>query len=259
MIRRYDRQLHETARDRARVAAELLEEARQLTETAMLGLDAGNGNGHGNGHGNGNGNGHDNGNGNGHTHGNGNGSDHAHGNGNGHATGTAAARRNRTLASLRPAASEAERTLAALDAAIAAQPDSVSLLLERAKHLGTMGRYSDARADLERGLLLDATNVTVRSALGIVLLRKGLWANAVPHLRLVVEQESWSPTAWFYLGEALNHADDLDGALAAFGRAAELDPHHAKALYGQGVVLDRLRRPEDAARLYRRSREVAAK
>ena len=253
MIRRYDRQQHETARDRARVAAELLEEARQLTETAMLGLDAGDGNGHGNG------NSHDNGNG--HAHGNGNGSDHAHGNGNGngHATGTAAARRNRTLASLRPAASEAERTLAALDAAIAAQPDSVSLLLERAKHLGTMGRYSDARADLERGLLLDATNVTVRSALGIVLLRKGLWANAVPHLRLVVEQESWSPTAWFYLGEALNHADDLDGALAAFGRAAELDPHHAKALYGQGVVLDRLRRPEDAARLYRRSREVAAK
>lgn len=255
MIRRYDRHLHETARDRARVAAELLEEARQLTETAMLGLDAGSGNGHGNG------NGHDNGNGNGHAHSNGNGSDHAHGNGNGngHATGTTAARRNRTLASLRPAASEAERTLAALDAAIAAQPDSVSLLLERAKHLGTMGRYSDARADLERGLLLDATNVTVRSALGIVLLRKGLWANAVPHLRLVVEQESWSPTAWFYLGEALNHADDLDGALAAFGRAAELDPHHAKALYGQGVVLDRLRRPEDAARLYRRSREVAAK
>ena len=255
MIRRYDRQQHETARDRARVAAELLEEARQLTETAMLGLDASNGNGHGNG------NGHDNGNGNGHTHGNGNGSDHAHGNGNGngHAAGTSTARRNRTLASLRPAASEAERTIAALDAAIATQPDSVSLLLERAKHLGAMGRFADARADLERGLLLDPTNVTVRSALGIVLLRKGLWANAVPHLRLVVEQESWSPTAWFYLGEALNHADDLDGALAAFGRAAELDPHHARALYGQGVVLDRLRRPEDAARLYRRSREVAAK
>lgn|SRR5512143_1905800 len=258
MIRRYDRQLHETARDRARVAAELLEEARQLTETAMLGLDAsGNGDGHGNG------NGHDNGNGNGHSNGNGhdtgNGHGNGHGNGNGHAVGSTTQRRTRTLASLRPVGSEAERRLAALDAAVAAQPDSVSLLLERATHLGAMGRFSDARADLERGLLLDPTNMTVRSALGIVLLRKGLWASAVPHLRLVVEHDSWSPTAWFYLGEALNHADDLDGALAAFCRAAELDPHHAKALYGQGVVLDRLRRPEDAARLYRRSREVAAK
>ncbi|HSD33148.1 MAG TPA: hypothetical protein VLB49_14610, partial [Gemmatimonadales bacterium] len=81
MIRRYDRQLHETARDRARVAAELLEEARQLTETAMLGLDVpGNGDGHGNGNSHGNGNGHAHGNGSSHAHGNGN------GNGNGHAT-----------------------------------------------------------------------------------------------------------------------------------------------------------------------------
>ena len=244
MIHSYDRQ-HETARDRARVAAELLEEARQLTETAMLAdaaaarpapLDVkpeGNAPANGNGH---NGNGH---NGNGH-------------NGNGH-------RRSPTLASLLPSQREADRALAELATALVAQPDSVSLLLERATQLGALGRYSEARADLERALLLDPSNVTLRSALGMVLLRKGLWASAVPHLRLVVEAESWSPTAWFYLGEALNHADDLDGALAAFCRAAELDPHHAKALYGQGVVLDRLRRPEDAARLYRRSREVAAK
>lgn len=231
MIRRSDR-LHETARDRARVAAELLEEARLLTETAMLAAAPdgtvakpgnGNGHGHGNGHGNGNGNG------------------------------------NRTVATLPPNRTQAERALSALDAALASEPDSVPRLLERAAHLGSMGRYAAARADLERALTLDPASVTVRSALGIVLLRKGLWGSAVPHLRLVVEAESWSPTAWFYLGEALNHVDDLDGALAAYCRAAELDPHHAKALYGQGVVLDRLRRPDDAARLYRRSREVAGR
>jgi tetratricopeptide (TPR) repeat protein len=238
MIRRNDRQ-HETARDRARVAAELLEEARLLTETAMLSAappdiaisPPRNGNGHGNHNGNGNG----------------------HNNGNGHASG------NRTIDSLAPIRSQAERALAKLDDAVAAQPDSVPLLLERATQLGSMGRYAAARTDLEHALLFDPASVTVRSALGIVLLRKGLWAEAIPHLRLVVETESWSPTAWFYLGEALNHVDDLDGALAAFGRAAELDPHHAKALYGQGVVLDRLRRPDDAARLYRRSREVAGR
>jgi tetratricopeptide (TPR) repeat protein len=246
MIRRNDRQ-HETARDRARVAAELLEEARQLTETAMLSAappDPALGPPrNGNGHGNSNGNGHSNHQGNG----------HGNGNGNGHGAG------NRTIDSLPPIRSQAERALAKLDDAVAAQPDSVPLLLERATHLGSMGRYAAARTDLEHALLLDPSSVTVRSALGIVLLRKGLWAEAIPHLRLVVETESWSPTAWFYLGEALNHVDDLDGALAAFGRAAELDPHHAKALYGQGVVLDRLRRPDDAARLYRRSREAAGR
>jgi tetratricopeptide (TPR) repeat protein len=245
MIRRHDRQ-NETARDRARVAAELLEEARQLTDTAMLAAtpaeltisppprdSAQRGNGHGSSNGNGNG--------------------HSHGNGNGHG---AVARARTTPPPIR---SEAERALTALDVSLASQPDSVPLLLERATQLGGMGRYAAARVDLERALALDPASVAVRSALGIVLLRKGLWASAVPHLRIVVEAESWSPTAWFYLGEALNHVDDLDGALAAFCRAAEIDPRHSKALYGQGVVLDRLRRPDDAARLYRLSREAAGR
>lgn len=248
MIRRYER-VGESFRDRARVAAELMEEARQLTETAMLGADgsaqarqerdstaaapAGSANGGGNGNG-------------------GNGNRGRSGNGHGRrvlsADDTAAA-----------AQTAAERALASLDRAVAEHPEHVEPLLQRATQLGAMGRYAAARVDLDHALLLDPDNLTVRNALGIVLLRKGLWAQAVPHLRRVVEVESWSPTAWFYLGDALNHVDDLDGALVAFGRAAELDPHHAKALYAQGIVLDRLHRPSDAARLYRRSREVAAR
>jgi tetratricopeptide (TPR) repeat protein len=229
MIRRAER--HESARDRARVAAELLEEARLLTETAFQAASG--------------------------TEPAAQSNEGATGNGNG----SGRARRNGKLAVAPSLAdhSGAERALAALDAALAAQPDSVSLLLDRAKQLVVLGRYAPARADLERALALDPENLTVRSALGIVLLRKGLWASAVPHLRTVVEVESWSPTAWFYLGDALNHVDDLDGALAAFSRAAELDPRHAKALYSQGVVLDRMRRPDDAARMYRRSREVASR
>jgi tetratricopeptide (TPR) repeat protein len=222
-----ERQL--SARDRARVAAELLEEARFLTDTGETAIPTplktanGNGNGKSNGH---------------------------QPNGNGKRNGHPGSRSSQ---------SDADRILAQLDGAVAAQPESVQHLVDRAKQLGAMGRYSAARADLERALLLDPANLAVRTALGIVLLRKGLWGDAVPHLREVVAEESWSPTAWFYLGEALNHIDDLDGALAAFVRAAELDPRHAKALHAQGMVLDRLHRPEEAALLYRRSREAAAR
>lgn len=223
---------HASARDRARVAAELIEEARFLTDTGETPIPAlptnGTGNGNGNGH---------------HPSGNGNGS--GNGKRNGHP--------------VRSSLSDSDRVLAELDGAVAAQPESVPILVDRAKQLGAMGRYSAARADLERALLLDPANLAVRTALGIVLLRKGLWADAVPHLREVVQEESWSPTAWFYLGEALNHIDDLEGALAAYVRAAELDPRHAKALHAQGMVLDRLHRPEEAALLYRRSREAAAR
>jgi Flp pilus assembly protein TadD len=228
MIRRYEQQ-QETPHERARVAAELVEEARLLTETGMLDRSPDDTSSSS-------------------TRGNSNG-----GNGNGHSP-------RSPLADPRSVGyTAAERALARLDGALADAPESVEVLLQRATQLGAMGRYAAARADLEHALVLEPGNVTVQVALGIVLLRKGLWGQAVPHLRRVVEVESWSPTAWFYLGEALNHVDDLNGALDAFARAAELDPHHAKALYGQGVVLDRLRRPSDATRLYRRSREVAAR
>ena len=230
MIKREnERQL--SARDRARVAAELLEEARFLTDTGETAIPTPLETANGNGNGNGKSNGHQ-------------------PNGNGKRNGYPGSRSSQ---------SDADRILAQLDSVVAAQPESVQLLVDRAKQLGAMGRYSAARADLERALLLDPANLAVRTALGIVLLRKGLWGDAVPHLREVVAEESWSPTAWFYLGEALNHIDDLDGALAAFVRAAELDPRHAKALHAQGMVLDRLHRPEEAALLYRRSREAAAR
>jgi len=59
--------------------------------------------------------------------------------------------------------------------------------------------------------------------------------------------------------EALNHVDELDGALAAYERAVELEPRNTRALYGLGIVLDRLNRPDDATQMYRRSREAAGR
>jgi Flp pilus assembly protein TadD len=59
------------------------------------------------------------------------------------------------------------------------------------------------------------------------------------------------------LGEALNHVDDLDGALQAFHRSTELRPTNPRALRGLGIVYDRLNRPAEAAQMYRRSRELA--
>jgi Flp pilus assembly protein TadD len=54
----------------------------------------------------------------------------------------------------------------------------------------------------------------------------------------------------------LNHVDDLEGALTSYRRAAELQPDNPRALYGLGIIYDRLARPDDAAYMYRRAREV---
>jgi tetratricopeptide (TPR) repeat protein len=87
--------------------------------------------------------------------------------------------------------------------------------------------------------------------------RKGLWAEALPYLRRSIELEGTQPVAYYYLGEALNHVDDLKGAMQAYQRAIDLGPTNAKAYYGLGIIYDRLNRPEEAAHMYRRSREIA--
>jgi tetratricopeptide (TPR) repeat protein len=152
-----------------------------------------------------------------------------------------------------------DRALAVLGAALAATPDDMRLLLERAAVLAACNRYSAARCDLERVLQLDPGHVEALMCLGVLLSRRGLWIEAVPHLQRATDLRPGYAGAWYQLGESLNHLDHLSEARAAYERAVELEPRHTRALYGLGIVLDRLKRPEDATHMYRRSREAAGR
>ena len=152
-----------------------------------------------------------------------------------------------------PDGSAAEPTL---DDALAGDPDNVALLVERARLLAGATHYRAAQRDYERALRVDPIHGEALRGLGVVLSRRGLWSEAVPQLRRASEVDPGRAAAWFYLGEALNHVDDLEGARAAYERAVALEPRNTRALYGLGIVLDRLNRPDDATRMYRRSREA---
>src|SRR5207245_10689274 len=116
-----------------------------------------------------------------------------------------------------------------------------------------------AQRDYDRVLRAAPAHGEALTGLGVVLSRRGLWSAAVTLLRRAAEADAGRAAAWYYLGEALNHVDDLRGALAAYERAVELEPRNVKALYGLGIVLDRLNRPDEATRMYRRSREAAGR
>jgi tetratricopeptide (TPR) repeat protein len=94
---------------------------------------------------------------------------------------------------------------------------------------------------------------------GVTLARRGLWAQAVPQFRRAVELDPAAVTIWCRLGEALNHVDDLESARQTYEQALTVDATHPRALYGLGVVLDRLRRPDEATVYYRRAREATAR
>jgi len=146
-----------------------------------------------------------------------------------------------------------------LDDLLASDPDNVALLVQRASALAAAGHYSAARRDFEHALRQDPARGEALAGLGILLSRKGLWAEAIPRLRQAAEVDAGRASAWYYLGEALNRVDDLDGARTAYERAVELEPSNVKALYGLGIVLDRLNRPDEATRMYRRSREATGR
>src|SRR5439155_988508 len=119
-----------------------------------------------------------------------------------------------------PAGTAAPATAApGLDELVAREPDNVGLLLQRAEVLCARRHLTAAQRDLERVLRQEPGNLDALATLGLVLSRKGLWIEAAAQFKSVVELDPGRAAAWYYLGEALNHVDDLAGALTAFERA----------------------------------------
>lgn len=165
-------------------------------------------------------------------------------------------RARNNLALLLDAGGDHQAALAELDRALDLDPENGTLLVNRGALLGAMGRFAAAERDLKRVLRVEPSHAEALFNLGVVMAKKGLWCEAVPHLRRAAELQPGRAVVHYQLGEALNHVDDLGGALGSYQRAAELQPDNPRALYGLGIIYDRLARPDDAARMYRRSREV---
>jgi tetratricopeptide (TPR) repeat protein len=94
---------------------------------------------------------------------------------------------------------------------------------------------------------------------GIQLSRTARWRAAIEPLRRATELDANNATAFYYLGDAYNHTDSLSAALEAFESASRLQTDHWRALKGVGIVLDRMRRPQEAAAAYQRAREAQSR
>jgi Flp pilus assembly protein TadD len=116
------------------------------------------------------------------------------------------------------------------------------------------GPESGPAAQMQRAA--EAESLTAQ---GIQLCRTARWRNAIEPLRRATELDPSNAAAFYYLGDACNHADELAHALEAFEAASRLQPEHWRALKGIGIVLDRMRRPQEAAAAYQRAREAQHK
>ena len=105
--------------------------------------------------------------------------------------------------------------LDALAAGLKLHPDHPQILLARAGVRRRRKDLADAEADVRRVLKASPSNPDALMELGLVLLRKGLAAEAGQVLMRRVEQRPDDAETWLYVGEARNQAGNLPAALEA--------------------------------------------
>ncbi|MFL5574673.1 MAG: tetratricopeptide repeat protein [Gemmatimonadaceae bacterium] len=165
------------------------------------------------------------------------------------------ARARNNLALLLERRGNVQGALEELELAIAAEPDNVSLLLNRAAVLSSHLRFEQAEQDLRRALRFGETAETLTN-LGMVLSKGGRAREAVEPLRRAVDLAPNNAAAYYYLAEVYNRLDQLPAALAAYEQAAALQPSNWRAYKGVGNVLDRMGRPAEASVAHRKAQEA---
>ncbi len=113
-----------------------------------------------------------------------------------------------------------------------------------------VGHYRTARA-------LRPDHPTVLTNLGMLLNMLNEPAAAIPVLREAVKHHPSDSVAHFNLGCALLATNDLDGAETALRKTIELSGNYALAHFQLGNVLQRLRRPREAAEQFQQAAKLA--
>lgn len=162
------------------------------------------------------------------------------------------------LASAREAWAEGEQQTALdhLDAALAAAPERLEVLIELGSTMGILGRYEEADRYLRRAQRLAPGDLAVAAQLAIILFRRGLYGAAELELRAITERDPGQADALFYRGEALNRLGRADEALDVLTRVVELEPTNPRAYQLLGMLYDRKAMPELATAMYRKAREL---
>ena len=168
----------------------------------------------------------------------------------------AAARRR--LAKVHEARGETMLAVEQLEAARAATPWDIDLIVELGTALTAQRRFDAAERELRRALKLQPDSAAVHLGLGVISFRRGLYAQAEAELKRAVELDPESGSAYFYRGEALNQLSRVDEALEMLARAVQLQPTNSRAYYVMGILYDKKSRPQEAAAMFRKAREVAA-
>ncbi len=114
--------------------------------------------------------------------------------------------------------------------------EKIGQLLMSAQQLAKSGRLAEAERQVNEVLAGVPGEVNAANLKGMLRLRQGDAAGALPHLKLVAEAAPTMPAVWVGLGGAQRMTGDLVGAEGSYLKALKLSPNLAGALDGLGHV-----------------------
>jgi tetratricopeptide (TPR) repeat protein len=106
-----------------------------------------------------------------------------------------------------------------------------------------------ALAHLDQALDLDPSLSAARYARAIIYYQKGNFKESAEELRLVLKAEPQNFQAWDALGQDYMRLGELEEAVKAIGRAAEIAPRDAKVLMHYSRALQRVGRNDEAQKV----------
>jgi choline-sulfatase len=150
---------------------------------------------------------------------------------------------------------EREAALREAEAALALDPRFTDARVLKAGVLAARGQYDAAIRVLREAIATDPEKPTIRLDLARILAEAGRPDEARAEYETALRLEPDSVPALTGLGALLAEMSDLGGAEAALRRALGHDPQATQARFNLAQVLERAKRPAEAAAEYRRLAE----
>jgi tetratricopeptide (TPR) repeat protein len=122
------------------------------------------------------------------------------------------------------------------EAASAAAPENLNILVELANTLRPMLRIDEAEAIYRRVLVRNPNHFGALVGLGVVAKLRGDSLGALAHFEAAAKADPVNLNVQMEIGNTLREVRRLDHAEAAYRRILEQEPRHATAIVGLGYV-----------------------
>lgn len=143
-------------------------------------------------------------------------------------------------------AGELTAGIAHFRAALAAKPADVAVRAQLVRALTDSGDMAGALEACPDALCRTDTSLRLMRLRAYLLQQTGAYAESAAAYRIIVAVDQQDFESWNNLGNALSAAGDTEGALAAIGRAAQLQPANAPVRFNQAATLVQAERLDDA-------------